>query len=67
MEMPNKEWYDVLHTIVPAAYCDFLLIDKRWLNFIKSTSLNSPQIAKVYAQRNFSEFLKDLENWKNPY
>ncbi|MCG2790925.1 MAG: hypothetical protein L6305_04135 [Actinomycetia bacterium] len=67
MKMPNKEWYDVLHTIVPAAYCDFLLIDKRWLNFIKSTGLNSPQIAKVYAQRNLSEFLKDLENWKRLY
>lgn len=66
MKMPNKEWYDVFHTIVPVAYCDFLLIDKRWLNFIKSTGLNSPQIAKVYAQRNLSEFLKDLENWKRP-
>jgi hypothetical protein len=66
MEMPDKEWYDVLHTIVPAAYCDFLLIDKRWLNFIKSTGLNYPQIAKVYDQRNLSEFLKDLENWKRP-
>ena len=64
MKMPNKEWYDVLHTIVPAAYCDFLLIDKRWLNFIKSTDLEYPQIAKVYTQRNLSEFLKDLENWK---
>jgi len=67
MEMPNKEWYDVLHTIVPAAYCDFLLIDKRWLNFIKSTGLNYPQIAKVYDKRNLSEFLIDLENWGNPY
>ena len=64
MKMPNKEWYDVLHTIVPAAYCDFVLIDKRWRNFVKSTGLNSPQIAKVYAQRNLSEFLEDLDNWK---
>jgi hypothetical protein len=67
MKMPNKEWRDIFHTIVPAAYCDFLLIDKRWLNFIKSTGLEYPQIAKVYAQQNLSEFLKDLENWKNPY
>jgi len=67
MKMPNKEWYDVFHTIVPAAYCDFLLIDKRWLNFIKSTGLNSPQIAKVYSRQNLNEFLKDLENWKSPY
>ena len=67
MEMPNKEWYDVLHTIVPAAYCDFLLIDKRWLSFVKSTGLEYPQIAKVYTRRNLSDFLKDLENWKRPY
>jgi hypothetical protein len=67
MEMQNKEWYDVLHTIVPAAYCDFLLIDKRWLNFIKSTGLNSPKIAKVYSRQNLNDFLKDLENWGRPY
>ena len=64
--MPNKEWYDVCHTIVPAAYCDFLLIDKRWKNFIKSTGLEYPQMANVYTRRNLSDFLKDLENWKNP-
>ena len=66
MKMPNKEWRDIFHTIVPVAYCDFVLIDKRWLNFIRSTGLEYPQIAKVYARRNLSEFLKDLENWKRP-
>jgi len=64
MQMPNKEWRDVFHTIVPVAYCDFVLVDKKWLNFIKSTGLEYPQIAKAYSQRNLSEFLKDLENWK---
>ena len=67
MEMPNKEWRDIFHTIVPVAYCDFVLIDRRWQNFIRSINLEYPQIAKVYAQRNLNEFLKDLENWKNPY
>ena len=67
MKMPDKEWRDIFHTIVPVAYCDFVLVDKKWLNFIKSTGLEYPQIAKVYAQRNLSEFLKDLGNWKNPY
>ena len=64
MKMPDKEWRDIFHTIVPVAYCDFVLVDKKWLNFIKSTGLEYPQIAKVYAQRNLSEFLKDLESWK---
>ncbi|GAG64464.1 unnamed protein product [marine sediment metagenome] len=67
MKMPDKEWRDIFHTIVPVAYCDFVLIDKRWRNFVKSTGLNPPQIAKVYAQRNLSEFLRDLENWKRSY
>ena len=67
MRMPDKEWRDIFHTIVPVAYCDFVLVDKKWLNFIKSTGLEYPQIAKVYAQRNLSEFLKDLENWKRPH
>ena len=67
MKMPDKEWRDIFHTIVPVAYCDFVLVDKKWLNFIKSTGLEYPQIAKVYAQRNLSEFLKDLENWKKPF
>jgi hypothetical protein len=67
MKMSDKEWYDVFHTIVPVAYCDFVLVDKKWLNFIKSTGLVYPQIAKVYDKRNLNEFLKDLENWKRPY
>lgn len=67
MKMPDNEWRDIFHTIVPVAYCDFVLIDKRWRNFVKTTGLNPPQIAKVYAQRNLSEFLKDLENWKKPF
>jgi len=67
MKMPDKEWLDIFHTIVPVAYCDFVLVDKKWLNFIKSSGLEYPQIAKVYAQRNLSEFLKDLENWKRPH
>ena len=66
MRMPDKEWRDIFHTIVPVAYCDFVLVDKKWLNFIKSTGLEYPQIAKVYSKRNLSEFLKDLENWKRP-
>lgn len=67
MKMQDNEWRDIFHTIVPVAYCDFVLIDKRWKNFVKSTGLNPSQISKVYAQRNLSEFLKDLGNWKRPY
>lgn len=67
MKMPDKEWRDIFHTIVPVAYCYFVLVDKKWLNFIKSTGLEYPQIAKVYTRRNLSEFLKDLENWGKPY
>ena len=61
MKMGNKEWRDVLHTIVPVVYCDFVLIDSRWTNFIKATGLKTPNIAKVYNQREIEMFLKDLE------
>lgn len=50
MKMPDREWRDIFYAIVPDAYCDFVLVDKKWLNFIKSTGLEYPQIAKVYAR-----------------
>lgn len=61
MKMPDSEWRDVFHTIVPAAYCDFLLIDKRWVRFIETTGLKYPQVANVYSQDKIEDFFDDLE------
>lgn len=63
MTMPDGEWRDVCHTIVPVTYCNFVMLDSRWAHFIKQTGLNSPKIARVYNQNEIELFLKDLENY----
>lgn len=67
MKMDDKEWRDVFHVIVPVAYCDFVLIDKRWIAFVQSTGLKYPEIARVYNQRKLKQFLKDLEKSRAKY
>ena len=67
MNMPNKEWIDVFHTIVPVSYCDFALIDRRWKGFIKGIGLEYPEIAKVYKKREVDNFIDDLKNFKSCY
>jgi len=63
MKMPDKEWRDVFHVVVPVAYCDFVLIDSRWIAFVRSTGLKSPEIAKVYGQSELQDFLNELEEF----
>jgi hypothetical protein len=63
MKMPDKEWRDVFHVLVPVAYCDFVLIDSRWIAFVRSTGLRNPEIAKVYSQNELEKFLNDLEEF----
>lgn len=65
MKMPDKEWRDIFHTIVPVAYCDFVLIDKRWTNFVNASGLKNPQIARVYNHRNSNKFFEELKDWNN--
>ena len=61
MNMTDSEWRDVFHTIVPVAYCDFVLLDKRWTNFIDYTGYSYPNIAKVYNKNEIDNFLNDLD------
>lgn len=61
--MQDKEWRDMFHIIVPLAYCDFVLLDKRWLAFAKCTGLKYPDIAKTYSQRNIDEFFNNLNEF----
>jgi len=67
MKMGDKEWRDVFHVIVPVAYFDFVLIDKRWIAFIQSTGLRNPEIARVYNQAKLEQFLNDLEKFEANY
>jgi hypothetical protein len=71
MRMTPNEWRDFLHTVVPVAYCDFVLLDKRWCHFIREVfPLKYPDIAHVYSQRDLEKFLTALldfkENKANP-
>ena len=63
MKMPDKEWLDIFHVVVPVAYCDFVLIDNRWIAFVRATGLKNPEIAKVYAQKELQDFLNELERF----
>jgi hypothetical protein len=57
-----SEWNDIFHLIVPVAYCDIVLLDKRWNAFVKQTGLTAPGIAYVYDKRAFEDFFTTLEN-----
>ena len=65
MSMPGKEWLDLLHTIVPVAYCDYVLIDKRWAGFIAETKITPPTIASVFTKKTVNDFLESLSSYVN--
>lgn len=62
MKMPDKEWRDVFHLIVPVSYCDYVLIDSRWLSFVNTLGLQHPFIAKVFSHNYIADFFDDLEH-----
>ncbi len=57
-----SEWNDIFHLIVPVAYCDIVLLDKRWNEFVKQTGLTPPGIAYVYDKRAIEDFFTTLEH-----
>ena len=64
MGMPDKEWLDLLHMVVPVAHCDFVLLDRRWLHFVRNClPLQFPDIARVYSEGDVSTFLSDLSTF----
>ena len=63
MKMGEGEWIDMFHLIIPMAYCDFVLADKRWTHIIKSTGLKYPNIANVYSPNDIEDFLCELEKF----
>ena len=58
-----SEWIDMFHVIVPFAYCDMVLTDKRWKTFISQTGMFHPAIAKVFDKRTLDDFFKEIESW----
>jgi hypothetical protein len=64
MSMTSQEWLDVAHTIVPVAYLDFVLLDRRWCEFVRQQSLPKGEIAETYSKRTLSDFFRDLAAWQ---
>jgi len=65
MKMGKGEWLDMMHTVVPVAYSDFVLLDKRWCHFLRQyCPLSPPDIAHVFHPRELQPFLHDLEHFK---
>ncbi|MBI9084692.1 MAG: hypothetical protein JEZ11_13940 [Desulfobacterales bacterium] len=64
MEMLSNEWIDVLHTVVPVAYFDFVTLDKRWCHFINTVfPLFPPDIAHVFSPREIEKFFRAIEEF----
>jgi hypothetical protein len=59
---------DICHAVVPASYCDFVLLDRRWAVLVERArkritdgGLAFP-IAKVYSERGLEDFLTELRS-----
>jgi len=61
MRMTSSEWIDLAHTVVPVAYFDFVLLDKRWCHFIHNVfPLAYPDIAQVFSRRDLEAFFRAI-------
>ena len=60
----SSEWNDLFHVIVPVAYCDIVLLDKRWRTFVQQTGLRYPGIARVFDKKSLKEFFEFAETAK---
>lgn len=66
MNMSSNEWIDLLHTVVPVAYFDFVMLDKRWCHFIRTIfPLSPPNIAYVFSQREIGKFINKIEKFED--
>lgn len=58
---PNN-WRDLLHTIVPVAYCDFVVLDQAWANIAVQTvnrlrrTGQIAEMATVFSKRDMDKF-----------
>jgi len=63
MTMSSNEWHDFFHLIVPVAYCDIVLLDKRWTTFVSQTKFSYPDIAFVFNRKTIEDFFHKLETF----
>lgn len=58
-----SEWNDIFHLIVPVAYCDIVMLDRRWAAFLDQTGFSFPQIAMIFDKRSLGALFEQIENW----
>ena len=58
-----SEWSDIFHLIVPVAYCDIVMLDRRWIDFIKQTGFAYPHISMTFSKRSLDSLFENIENW----
>lgn len=63
MTMSSNEWHDFFHSIVPVAYCDIVLLDKRWTTFVFQTKFTFPDIAFAFNRKSMDVFFNKLETF----
>ncbi len=63
MTMSSNEWHDFFHLIVPVAYCDIVLLDKRWTTFVSQTKFSYPDIAFVFNHNTMKDFFHKLQTF----
>ena len=61
-----SEWNDIFHLVVPVAYCDIVMLDRRWTTFLNQTGFSFPQIAMTFDKRTIEDLFKEIENWNLP-
>ena len=70
LKITRKHAIDLLHAVVPVAYCDFVLLDKNWRTQVEHarTRFNkaglSVPIARIFSEQEngIERFLYELES-----
>lgn len=68
INMASQDWRDYFHMVIPLAYCDVLLLDRRWANKAQEIvrrlkrAGHKAQMAQVFWERQLESFWAVLEN-----
>ena len=68
INMSPQDWRDYFHMIIPLAYCDVLLLDRRWANKAQEIvrrlrrAGHKAQMAQVFWKKELGSFWNVLEN-----
>lgn len=73
LKMTVNHAFDLMHTVVPVSYCDFVLIDSHWSTQVEQTRKKMEKdgvlkfsLAKVYSEKNdgINRFIEDLKTFE---